>query len=230
MAIVYDASASVATATNGTVSQSITVTVGASGVAYLWIGIRWIDAATGPGISLTSVDVDGSAASFIGTRSNSGFSEAYGFRVTASGTYTVNANFTPTDITDIANCVLGIISFTSNSAGSDIQVGTAQTAAGTTSPITVNVTGVSTNNMVADSAGKNNLGTVTVGGGQTQRWNASVGAASARQTGVGSHEASAVGTVTMSWTISTNRNWSTVAAEIQEVAAGNDTLPLLCVG
>ena len=86
-------------------------------------------------------------------------------------------------------------------------------ANGTTSPATVDVTSAS-NEVVVDVVGTRNAATLTVGAGQTQRWNLGVGVID----GGGSSEPGAA-TVTMSWTLSGTFEWAIAGVSLRPAGA-----------
>ncbi|MFQ5918475.1 MAG: hypothetical protein ACE5I4_00345, partial [Thermoplasmata archaeon] len=90
--------------------------------------------------------------------------------------------------------------------------GPTATADGTASPATVDVTSAS-NEVVLDVVAVRNAATMTVGAGQTQRWNLGVGV----MDGGGSSEAGAA-TVAMSWTLTGTFEWAIGGASLRPVA------------
>lgn len=98
--------------------------------------------------------------------------------------------------------------------------GTAQTASGTTSPATVNVTDAVTGDMVVDSlyffggGGGGGGPPPSVGADQTELGHTDEGA----RFGSSSYEAGAA-TVTMSWTLTAPSRWSTVAVALKAASA-----------
>ncbi len=87
--------------------------------------------------------------------------------------------------------------------------GPTATANGTASPATVDVTSAS-GEVVVDVVAARNAATLTVGAGQTQRWNLGVGVID----GGGSTEPGAA-TVTMSWTLTGTFEWAIAGASLK---------------
>ena len=97
-------------------------------------------------------------------------------------------------------------------------LGTAATATGTSTTASVTVTSA-TGELVVDSV-SSNLGTLTVGAGQTARGN---GVAGDNQGGL-SEEAGAA-SVVMSWTIGSSSAWASVGVSLKGAVAGTTVTP-----
>jgi hypothetical protein len=141
---------------------------------------------------------------------------------------TVAINFTPGSVAN------GIVAGAINLAGVDqtTPIGVTNSAdSGSTQNMapTVTLTGLSGNELVIDNlfmGGTTSSQTVTVGSGQTQRWNDFAGNTRAG----GSTEQAASASVTMNWTAATNGYWDIVAAAIRPATSGS-TYPInLAVG
>lgn len=142
----------------------------------------------------------------------------------ATGSNTIAITITGT----ISGISAGGVSFTG--VHQTTPVGTYASATGNSTTATVNVTSA-TNEMVVDVCGCFFTSTLSVGAGQTQRFNAQAGFV---VTGAGSTEAGA-SSVTMSWTLSTSGNWAIAALPVKEATGGGgggavNRLMLLGVG
>ena len=96
-------------------------------------------------------------------------------------------------------------------------LGTAATATGTSTAPSVNVTSAS-GELVVDALAIVHGGTLSVGSGQTSRWNAPTANAFVKH--AGSTEAGAA-TTTMSWSNSTSQAWAIAAVPVKPAAAGS---------
>lgn len=123
-----------------------------------------------------------------------------------AGTYTIAVTGTA------ANSMHGAASFTG--VDQTTPFSTPVTASGTASPVTVDVTGTLTTDMVVDFAGIKDPGTVTIGAGQSLGWNA----LGTDVQGMGSREPGNGGTITMSWTMTASVGWATIAAALKAAA------------
>lgn len=103
-------------------------------------------------------------------------------------------------------------------------LGTAVTATGSSTTPSVNVSSAA-DEIVVDGLVIVHNGTLSVGAGQTSRWNAATGNGFIKQ--AGSTEGG-TGTTTMSWTNSTSQDWATVGIPVKPVAAAS-TLHQLCL-
>lgn len=207
MAVAFDAASSGQT-TNAT---SITVAHTCSGSdRVLFVGVGW---STGPEAmaSVTGVTYNGVALTQIWEIIDSPTDHANaGWYLIAPATGTNNIVVTFASAMD--EICAGGISFTG--AHQTSPLGTFQTANGTTGNATVNVSSAA-DEIVVDNCyvGQNGI---TVGAGQTQRWQqANIGSYS---TGGGSTETGAA-TTTMSWTITSGNPWNIGAVPIKPAGA-----------
>lgn len=92
------------------------------------------------------------------------------------------------------------------------------TATGTTSPITVSVTGTTEQHRLLDMAGawsgSSSPPTLTAGAGQTDIHNATNGGGTMNWRSASSYKLSHPTSQSLSWTENTNRNWATVILEL----------------
>ncbi len=132
---------------------------------------------------------------------------------------TVAINFTPGAVTN------GIVAGATNLAGVDqtTPIGvtnSADSGASQNMAPTVTLTGLSGNELVIDNlfmGGTSSAQTITVGSGQTQRWNDFAGNTRAG----GSTEQAAASSVTMSWAAASNSYWDIVAAAIRPATSAS---------
>lgn len=182
-------------ATSGTLSWSHTCT--GSNRAII-LGISYFSS----GFSITSIKYAGvDLVSIGGQCAPTVFlcCEQYKLSNPASGANSLVITYTGT-----LTLVGGLVSYTNANQDTANLTGTQAIANGSTSPATVNVTS-SVNEAVVDVAVMNDGVAVTVGGGQTQRWNALTAGSTIRN--VGSTELGAA-SVTMSWTFSGTHEWA----------------------
>jgi hypothetical protein len=179
-----------------------------------------------------SVDYNGTAMTYLGTVSNvSRIVSLYYLINPDTGTHNVNVNF---HSSDEASDVIITANISNNSfAGVNQSVPIVQsgTATGSTSPITVTLSGTVTGNMILDTCIETTA-TLTVGANQTQKTNFPAGTLGATQRQGSSVQDPADGGV-MSWTESANKTWATYAMEVGATAGASaepNLLTLLGVG
>lgn len=200
MAIAFDA------ATTGTAAGAGSLTfshsVGAGGADRLLVVAVSIDNRT-----VTGVTYGGTAMTSVGSATN-GAQVSHMWRLIAPATGANNVVVTlsggGTDIVAVATSYTGVDQTT--------PLGTAATATGTSTTASVAVTSA-TDELVVDSV-SSNLGTLTVGAGQTQRGNTTAG----DNFGGASEEVGAT-SVTMSWTIGSSSAWASVGVSIKGIVA-----------
>lgn len=190
-----------------TVSGSDTVLV---------IGISGYD--TTPDV-VTGVTYNGVAMTLIPSSSgtNGGHTVAfYGLIAPTTGTNTVVVSASGT-MTDLG---AGAVSFTG--AHQTTPFGTANTATGTSTAPSVNVSSAA-DEIVVDTLSIIHNGTLTVGAGQTQQWQAIGGFGFIKY--AGSTETGSA-TTTMSWANSTSQAWAISAVPVKPVGAAAATVRL----
>jgi uncharacterized repeat protein (TIGR01451 family) len=203
--VVYD-NASSGTGTLLPFSFSHTVGAGNQRLLVVAVAIR-------NGVNLASgVTYGGTALTSLRTTHNSDnlvHVQVYYLKNPPSGT----ANVTVT-LLGLTNAAAGAVSFSNvdqttpfGAVASDSSTGT-----GTTNPSTTVAS--STSSLVLDAVAlEGSAGTLTAGGGQTQRWTSTTGGAASNARGVGSTAPGAT-SVTMSWTKTNTAKWAIVAASI----------------
>lgn len=138
------------------------------------------------------------------------------FRLENPATGTNDVVLTPSD-----NTTFGVAAISFTGVHQTTMTDTAVTATGSTTPITVDVTG-SSDGMVIDCAATDITGLVavaTVGAGQTSRFNPAT--SSSYVNAYGSTETGA-GAVTMSWAIDQNVPWTTIGVNIVAASGAAD--------
>ena len=199
------------TETSVSPDRTVSHTVAGSNV-FMVAGISW--SANNAGITIDNVTYNGVNMFVIAQLVNGSINnELWALANPAAGTHNLVATWL-LSVGDIVQDVIGVITFTgaaSNSAASQ--------ATGSDTAPTVNITGVSTNNMILDHLAvfpADNAPTVTVGADQTQRWNLQAGTAvgGTRTVGAGSTEPGLVGVATMSWSLDVGDPWAIQAIEI----------------
>lgn len=164
-------------------------------------------------IAVTSSTYAAAALANVGVRNGSAAirSEMWKKSAPASG-----ANTAVVNLASATDVIAGAVS--ANNVDQVDVVGPYASNAGTASPGTVDVTSAA-GELVVDCIANNDVNvdtTLTVGAGQTQRWNMANGAVA----GAGSTEPGAA-TVTMSWTVSSSTiDWSISGASFIAAAAG----------
>jgi hypothetical protein len=208
-AITVDSSSSVVTATNTATTASWSHTVGTGSNRILVVGISMVSATTTN--TVTSVSYGGSAMSRIGTVNRIATilyrTEIWYMRSPPSGTSTITVN-----LSNGASITAGATSF----AGVNLSdpLGSFVSATGINSSLpTVNATTVA-GDMVIDTVNTRGGRTLTVGAGQTVRWNPSSAGGDGWSKGAGSTELATGGTTTMSWRISKKSYWTIGAVPI----------------
>jgi hypothetical protein len=169
----------------------------------LIVGVSIVSAET----TVSSVTYAGSSLGVVGVRSNPGLARIEIWRLVAPAT---GANNVVVNLGTSKDLVAGAASFTG--VNQTTPLGTFFSAIGSSSPATVNVTGVAEGEVVIDTLNPLPTTTPTVGAGQTQRWNTTGGTTGAGSTKPGPAGA---GTVTMSWTFSPSDSWAIGAVAIK---------------
>jgi hypothetical protein len=109
------------------------------------------------------------------------------------------------------SAAVGVMTFTGVDQGTPLGTFASNKAASDPGPATVNVSSA-VNELVFDTVGCEQCTSLTVGGGQTQRWNRSADNGVTR--GAGSTEPGAA-TVTMSWMLGSANDWAIGAIPVQ---------------
>ncbi len=169
--------------------------------------------------TVTGITYNGVALTFVGAIAN-GTTVRSEFWKLAAPTTGSSQNIVVT-LSAAALVIAGAESYN----GADSVLGAAVTAVGAGTAPSV-VASSATGEIVADTltcssgAGR----TITVGAGQTQRWNLQTGTSGADEISGGSTEAGAA-SVTMSWTISSSETWAIIAVPIMPLSAGYRDVP-----
>ena len=200
-------------------TTTVTPTAPAGENRLLVVTVHWLETTVSAGgISINTITFNGVNMILKGTKVASHQAEMW-YLVNPATSGNVVITYGGDVPTGKASGVIGTASF----AGVDqvTPFGTMSSASGTSTAPSTTVTGVSTNNLVIDSVAKvaaTTQPTITVGAGQTERWNGSFTGAVGGVSGIGkgSTEASAVGVVTMSWTLNLSRTWIILAVEVKE--------------
>ena len=159
----------------------------------------------------SGVTYDGSALTKIGQERNGTMTVSLWYRVAPStGANDIVATF-PAAFTD---CVVGGVSFLN--ADQTSPVGTIATATANSAAPSVAVAS-NAGDFVVDTVASSINGTLTVGSGQTQRWNAQV---STTTRGGGSTERASTSTTstTMDWTLESSQEWATSGVAVKPLA------------
>lgn len=141
----------------------------------------------------------------------------YSLVAPATGANNVQITTAPGVVTELTG---GAVSFTD--CHQTTPVGTAATASGTSTTPSVNVSSAAAE-IVIDNLSIVHSGTLTVGAGQTQRWNAIGAGGFAKYAGSTETGAS---TTTMSWSNSTSQAWAISAVPVKPVAAAASLVPM----
>ncbi|MGQ0828194.1 MAG: T9SS type A sorting domain-containing protein [Bacteroidota bacterium] len=173
-------------------------------------------AVTTDGPSVSSITYNGTALTKADaqTSGESTVSEIWYLLNAPIGTYNVIVTLSGDD-----NVVCGAISF--KNVNQTTPIGTVAKAAGNTATATVDVVCATATEMVVDAVSTDD-NAVTVGAGQTSRWN--ISPAGGYASGATSTEPGAIGTVSMSWTQSSD-NWAIVALPIKPSVSNCAALP-----
>lgn len=155
----------------------------------------------------TGVTYGGIAMTLIGSKTNGAFTcSLWGLIAPATGAQTVEATWAGAT----GNKGLGVVTFTG--AHQSTAWGTMASASGSDATATVDATSV-IDDFVVDVM-VDDAPTVTVGAGQTQRWNNAAGAAIK----AGSTEVATSTTTTMSWTHAAGATWAICAVAVKPLA------------
>lgn len=178
------------------------------------------------GTDVSGVTYNGVAMTLIGTKASAD-NETYLFRLVAPA---AGANNVVVSFTEDRIIRAGAVSVTGVNQATPI--GATGNASGSGTDITVDVTTDTANSWILDAiaSGAGAAHTLTVGAGQTSRWDLNGGANNRR--GAGSTEpTTTTGAYTMNWTSSVSHVWATFAAEVHEAAVtGSKNLLLVGVG
>lgn len=181
-------------------------TVAALTDGYIIICVAYGNAAR----SNTAVSFDAVAATLLKDESHLGdnlHSALWGIAVgnKGAGTYTISMDFNGTGTMDVSAASLSF-----NGVHQSASTGTAVSAQGTSTAATVNASSATGEVVVDCVASDRNF---TVGASQTSRWERDSGGDF--DVGGGGSTEPGAGTVTMSWTISASRNWTTTAVPLK---------------
>jgi hypothetical protein len=159
--------------------------------------------------TVSSVTYNGTSLTFVGSATYSNDARVEIWQLVAPDTGTNNVVITFSDRLTYG-AVAGVMTFTGVDQITPLGtfVGASDSSAG---PATVDVSSA-TNELVFDTVSCETCTSLTVGGGQTQRWNLSQSGQSAM--GAGSTEPGAA-TVTMSWTLGSSDYWAIGAVPIK---------------
>ncbi len=142
------------------------------------------------------------------------FVTQYSLIAPATGTNTVSVSMSG-NVFDFGAAAISL-----TGADQTAPLGTAATATGSSTTPSVNVSSAGAE-IVVDTLAIVHSGTLSVGAGQTQRWNTTTSNAFIKY--AGSTE-SGSGTTTMSWTNSTSQDWAIVAVPVKPVAAAGTSV------
>lgn len=172
----------------------------------LTVGVNIFDVAAPPIETVSSITYPaGTNLTVIGSGITNGFNRVEQWRLIAPAT---GANTVLVTITSVVEALTaGAVSATA--AHQTTPVGTQATASGTSTDPSVAVA-AATNDLVVDAVQTGAL-TLTVGAGQTQRWN------NVTNSGAGSTKPGAA-TVTMSWSTPLSDDWVIAGVAIKDVA------------
>lgn len=206
-AIAFDSATTMSSNNSTTVTGSHTPVSTTNGVALACV--TWQRGTLG---TLNSVTYGGNAMTLIAGATDGGGqrrAELWRYVGYASGASTVTGTFdaTKNDARMTVMTYTGVDQVT--------PIGTAATATGGASPITVNVTSAAGELVVDCAEGGASADPITVGAGQTQRSNHGDGT---NHTQVTSEEAGAA-SVTMSWTLTASDYWAQVAVPLKPASA-----------
>jgi hypothetical protein len=169
-------------------------------------------------VSATSVTFNGVTLTSSGTLLNGSDIKVQTFYLIAPASGTANIEVT---LSGTADVTAGAVSYTGSHQTSPI--GTPATATGSDDTPTVNVISA-TGQIVQDVLGVFAIAGppfITVGGGQTERWNGSPGNV---EVGGGGSTESGGASVTMSWSLDTSYPWALQAIPIRPTGAGSEAL------
>lgn len=215
MAVAFDAAADGAADSGSSVSYSHTC----SGsdrlliVGVAWRGTQTVSSVTYNGVAMTQVAAH--AAGGNNTRV-----KQYYLINPASGANTVSVT-----MSGATNLVVGSISF--NGAHQTTPLGTQATATGTSGNPSVSVSSAS-DEIVVDSLSYDRASSLTVGAGQTQRYNRDDNGGGDLW-GAGSTEAGAA-SVTMSWTAGASEGWAIAGVSVKPSGGAAAATYPGCVG
>lgn len=228
MAVTYDNAIDEYVTAGSTISKAIVI--GSNPNRYLWIGISWQDLSP-DGSILASVTVGSVEATFVDQKtdaSNIYNVDTYQFINPGTGSVTVTVTWDNGLGSDQVDAILGVLSVYNVDQVTPLAAGASAT--GTSPPVTVDVAGTASGNLVVDTVSMAEVAT-TIGAGQTLRWSNIASVYGQKVLGRGSTEP-AGGTITMSWTFLGTKKWTTIAYEIVAavVAATSNKRTLLGAG
>ena len=207
--IAIDNTSSANGGTSNVTSLTWSHTVGVANDRILIVGV----ALRNSSVIVTGITYGGTALTFVGARSNGGGNvrmEMWKLVGPATGTANIVVTLSAAKrIVGGAASYSGVNPNTPNGAFvSAISNGSTTASVAVTSAI---------DELVVDAvAAQGDAGSLTVGGGQTQRWNTLTGTASAEVRGGGSSEPGAA-SVTMSWTLGSSKPWAIGAVPLKPV-------------
>ena len=211
----------VASAVSNTGAGSLTYNSGntSAGATLLIIGVT-VGGSGGPAPSVTGVTYGGTPLSFVKSQTTGNArSEMWSLASPASGVKSIVVSLSgATESNSVITS--GAVSFLNSDTNTPL--GTAVSNAGNGTAATVNVTDSTSGDMVVDVQ-SNGCGGASAGANQTEKWKQEYDCATYGNNGGGSTEAGAVGTVTMSWSISSDY-WSIIAVTVKQ-ARTLDTQP-----
>lgn len=137
----------------------------------------------------------------------------------------IGTNFVAVNLSAAARVVGGAVSLTGVDQTDPIDAAFVSNIDNSNAP-TVSITTVTNNAWVIDTVAVRGNITLTVGAGQTQRWNRSVGGGANRVNGAGSTEGPRTppGAVTMSWTAGGTQRWAIGAVALKPAPMGASVL------
>lgn len=220
MAIAVDNVQSVSSGANSTTLTLSGFAVGSGSNRLLLVGVSMNNRVGGP-TTVNSVTFGGTGLTSQGKRvqGDDAYSEIWSLLAPANSTADIVVTLDAND-----SCAVIVCAMSFSGVHQSATFGTLVSNSATTGTAISVVAVSATNELVFDVVAYENpapTDTLTVGAGQTQRWNIyqSGGSDSRDATGCGSTEPGSVAT-TMSWTSSNNGDWAICAIPIKPAAAG----------
>ena len=202
----------VSTANGGTTNVSSLTwshTVGAANDRILIVGV----ALRNSSVTVTGINYGGTALTLIGARSNGGGQVRMEmWKLVGPATGTANVVVT---LSAAKRIVGGAVSYSGVNPNTPNGAFVSAISNGSTTAL-VTATSAMGELVVDVVAPEGDAGSLTVGAGQTQRWNTLTGTASAEVRGGGSSEPGAA-SVTMSWTLGASKPWAIGAVPLKPV-------------
>lgn len=204
---------------------------GGSGSSFSWshtcsgsnrvllLGIGWYDTAD----TVSSITYNSVAMTLVpsSTATNGQYTAAlYYLTDPTTGSNTISVTFTGS-VFDFGGVALSV-----TGADQSTPLGTANTASGTSTTPSVTITSAS-GELVLDTLIIAHSGTLTVGGSQTQRWNAITGGGFIKG---GASTEDGAASVTMSWSNSTSQDWAITGVPIKPVITASGIHQLSTTG